>query len=169
MGIFYQTKLQDDPRPQGRANHGARWTPEHYDALKQFWFHTDKSFAEICDEMGRSWASVMAKLSEQGWAKYDAGMCAYTYDRNKYRNKSEPQYTETKETIMSNANIETKTFIAGTDASTMDDAQVFRHIAKLEGEVDKLKAIRAKSTKLSAAIKKLERDIAELVAYIDAR
>jgi len=165
MEILYQTTLRDDPHPQGRSNHGVRWTSEHYDTLKQLWFHTDKPFAAICDEMGRSWASVVAKLSEQGWARYDAGMCAYTYDRNKF--KTQP--TTTKEEIMSNANIETKTFIAGTDASTMDDAQVFRHIAKLEGEVDKLKAIRAKSTKLSAAIKKLERDIAELVAYIDAR
>jgi hypothetical protein len=166
MGVFYVSALKHDPHPTGRPNHGAKWTPQQYSALKEYWHTTNMSIPEIADAMGRSWASVIAKLKEQGLVRLDMDLNGYTY-HNRKPNKTQP--TTTEEEIMSNANIETKTFIAGTDASTMDDAQVFRHIAKLEGEVDKLKAIRAKSTKLAAAIEKLECDIAALVAYVDAR
>ena len=68
-----------------------------------------------------------------------------------------------------NANIETKTFINGIDASTLDDAAIFQRIAKLEQEIDKLRSIRAGSTKLVAAINKLEGGVADLVRYVDAR
>lgn len=173
MGFIYQTTLAKDPQPHGRRNHGARWTSEQYAELKHLWFCTDKAFATICDEMGRSWAAVIAKLSEQKWVKYDPIKCAYTYQRNSrlddIETETNTQFETPKEEIMSNANIETKTFIAGADAANMDDAQVFRHIAKLEQEIDKLKAIRAKSTKLSAAVAALEKDVADLVAYVDAR
>ena len=67
------------------------------------------------------------------------------------------------------ANIETKTFINGADASELSDNQIFQRIAKLEGEMDKLVGIRAKSVKKDAAIAALQSDIDALVAYVDAR
>lgn len=162
--IITAHQLRGDPNPDGRKNHGVRWTSEHYSELKNLWFCTNKPFREVCDAMGRSYSSIVAKLTEQGFMKYDSVTGEYYGNRNSTSNQS----NQPKESIMS-ANIETKTFIGGVDAASMDDTQVFRQIAKLEGEIDKLKAIRAKSTKLSAAIKALEKDVTELVAYVDGR
>lgn len=168
MKVIYQTDLRHDPQPQGRPNHGARWTPEDYEKLRRLWFDTKEPFSNVCNAMGRSWSAVIAKLSEQGWVKYDDSLSGYTYCRNNATEVNEFESATTKENTMT-ANIETKTFIAGIDASTMDDTQVFQHIAKLEREIDKLVGIRTKSTKLAAAIKALEKDVADLAAYVDAR
>lgn len=70
---------------------------------------------------------------------------------------------------MSAANIETKTFINGIDAAQLTDDQIFQRIANIEKKIDALTAIRAKSTKIQAAIASLEADVQSLVAFVDAR
>ena len=79
-----------------------------------------------------------------------------------------PTPAEYKEPVMQ-PTIETKTFINGQNAAILTDEQIFQKIARLEQEIDKLKAIRAKSTKLEASIEAMEKDVADLVAYVDAR
>ena len=159
-------QLQNDPKPQGRTNHGARWTADDFTELHRLWHETDVPFEGICSNMGRSYSSIIAKLSERGYVRYDPATGAYFYNAAA-RGVTNP-HPATKEEAMT-TNIETKTFIAGVDAANMDDAQVFRHIAKVEQEIDKLRAIRAGSTKLQAAIAKLEGDVADLVRYVDNR
>lgn len=157
--------LEDDPNTVGRRNHGARWVPDHFTQLHHWWNACPgMSFQEICDAMGRSYSAVAAKLSERGYVRYDPTTGCYCGNR-----PSNPQPTTTKEETMNNATIETKTFIAGIDATTLSDEQIFKHIAKLEGEVDKLKAIRTVSKKLQAAIAKMEEDLVALVDYVDNR
>lgn len=70
---------------------------------------------------------------------------------------------------MTTKNIETKVLIAGIDAATMSDTDIFSKISKLEGEISKLTAIKAKSVKLAAAIAAIEDDVQKLVAYVDGR
>lgn len=167
------TMIGYDPNPQNRRNHGARWTPDDYDRLAHAWFHTDYSFDEICNKMGRSYASIIAKLQERGYVKLNPNTMCYEGDRQSSQTTqtqtASTNETATKEDTTMNANIETKTFINGIDASTLDDAAIFQRIAKLEQEIDKLRSIRAGSTKLVAAINKLEGDVADLVRYVDAR
>jgi hypothetical protein len=162
-------QVQNDPHPQGRANHGVRWTAEHFTELHNWWCNTTIPFEGICNSMGRSHSSIIAKLAERGYVKYDISTGGYAYNpAARGKDTTQPQPTTPKEETMT-ANIETKTFIAGTDAANMDDTQIFRYIAKLEGEIDRLKAIRAGSKKLQAAIAKLEEDVQALVEYVDGR
>lgn len=74
---------------------------------------------------------------------------------------------DTGEPIMNN--IETKTFIRGAEASSMSDSDIFRLIAKLEGEVDTLGKIKVKSVKVAKAIADLNEDVQKLVEYLDSR
>jgi hypothetical protein len=75
-----------------------------------------------------------------------------------------------KEPTMNTApNIETKTFINGTDASAMTDAQIFSKIATLEAEHNRLDTIKAKPTKLVKVMEQITADIAALVTYVDGR
>ena len=66
-------------------------------------------------------------------------------------------------------NIETKTFIRGMEASSLSDNDIFKLIAKLEGEVDTLGKIKVKSVKLEKAIADLNNDVQKLVEYLDSR
>jgi len=75
---------------------------------------------------------------------------------------------DTGEDTMSK-NIETKTFIRDADASSMSDNDIFRLIAKLEGEAEVLGKIKAKSAKVSKAIADLNEDVQKLVEYLDSR
>ena len=72
-------------------------------------------------------------------------------------------------TTMTTKNIETKVLIAGIDAATMSDMDIFSKISKLEGEISKLTTIKAKSAKLAAAVSAIEDDVQKLVAYVDGR
>lgn len=78
-------------------------------------------------------------------------------------------HNPTEKTTMTTKNIETKVLIAGIDAATMSDTDIFSKISKLEGEISKLTAIKAKSVKLAAAISAIEDDVQKLVAYVDGR
>lgn len=172
MYMIDTTMIGYDPNPQNRRNHGARWTPEHYNQLEHLWYYTDCPFSTICDEMERSYASIIAKLQERGYVKLNSNNMRYEGQRRAHLHQTQTtsiNETATKEDTTMNANIETKTFINGIDASTLDDAAIFQRIAKLEQEIDKLRSIRAGSTKLVAAINKLEGDVADLVRYVDAR
>lgn len=70
---------------------------------------------------------------------------------------------------MNTPNIETKTFISGTAASTMTDAQIFARIAKLEESIETLNKIKAKPKKLVALVNQTQADIDKLVEYVDSR
>lgn len=56
-------------------------------------------------------------------------------------------------------NIETKTFIRGTEASSMSDADIFKLITRLEGEAEVLGKIKVKSVKVAKAIADLNEDV----------
>lgn len=75
---------------------------------------------------------------------------------------------DTGEDTMSK-NIETKTFIRGTEASSMSDNDIFRLIARLEGEAEVLGKIKVKSVKVAKAIADLNEDVQKLVEYLDSR
>jgi hypothetical protein len=80
--------------------------------------------------------------------------------------------TETKETTMSTPEIitiETKTFIAGTDAALLTDNHIIKKISQLEGEAAGLRGIKASSTAIKAMIDKIDKDVAALVKYLDER
>ena len=81
---------------------------------------------------------------------------------------TQPETTK-KESTMSKQLIESKVFVNGIDATGMADAEIFRLIAKTEGEIEKLRAIKTASKKLSGAISKLEADVIKLAEYVDSR
>ena len=65
--------------------------------------------------------------------------------------------------------IEVKTFINEIDAATLTDEQIFSKIAELEGVLKSYATIGNKPKKLVAAMLNVERNIQELVAYVDGR
>lgn len=77
--------------------------------------------------------------------------------------------TETKDEIMSNPNIETKTFIGGVDAVNLSDDQIFDAIAKVEKQIATLSGVLNKPKKLVAKIEALRDDVQALVDFVDSR
>lgn len=65
--------------------------------------------------------------------------------------------------------IQEVTLIHGVNANQLPDAEIFKLIAKLEGEVKDLSSIKASSKKIQKAIEAIEADIAKLVEYVDNR
>jgi len=154
--------IQADPKPTEARNHGAVWSPANYELLKRLWFD-EEPIDSICQRLGRSRLSVVSKLQMLHLVTY-----------NQQARQYDPLYLTdanhtTQENIMSAANIETKTFINGIDAAQLTDDQIFQRIANIEKKIDALTAIRAKSTKIQAAIASLEADVQSLVAFVDAR
>lgn len=148
------------------SNSGKKWSSEEL-ALLRHNYNLGLDLTEICTRHKRPKSGVLNKLCELRLLRYNA--VGYNYIVvAKPKNKPETQVTE-KESTMSNANIETKVFIQGKDASEMTDAQIFSLIAKLESEQDKLSQIKNKPKKLVAAIEALTADIQKLVDYVDAR
>ena len=178
-----EDQIRNDPDPKGRYNHGKIWTPQEYRELERLWTKTNLTFEEICNQLGRSHLGVFAKLDKHfHWMLFDFNRHAFRcLNRNEGNNMEPlskiaienaqinyPYITQIKEPTMQ-PTIQTKTLINGQDAANMTDEQIFQKIARLEQEIDKLKAIRAKSTKLEAAITAAEKDVADLVAYVDGR
>lgn len=73
-----------------------------------------------------------------------------------------------KESVMS-ANIETKVFIDGMDASKLTDEQIFSKISQLETVIDGYAKIKNQPDKLKGRITAIEQDIKALVKYVDLR
>lgn len=161
------SRVQNDPYPYQRENHGKPWTPQMHQELCRLWCTTDTCFEEITVLMGRSHDSVTAKLRSLGYLTYDQAQGGY-HCKNRSNGKQTTEPTDNQENNMT-LNIETKTFINGVDASQLTDAQIFDRIARIELEIDKLGNIRAKSTKLQHAMDMLRKDVDDLVAFVDAR
>ena len=77
--------------------------------------------------------------------------------------------TPENETMNNTPTIETRVFILGNSAADMTDEQIFNHIARIEGEIKKLKEINSRPKKLEAKLAKMEEDIAALAKYVDER
>lgn len=86
-----------------------------------------------------------------------------------FANTAATQTLKIMESAQMHANIETKTFINGTEAANMTDSQIFQRIAKLEGEIKALEDIKTKSVKKNEAIEALKADIKAMVDYVDNR
>lgn len=166
MRVITQSFIESDPAPTGRHNHGRVWTLSQREELRRLW-HEGTPTKDICDGMGRSYRSIVLKLEYFKLVKFDPMTGSY-HSVDEVQVEPSAVHQQTKENIMA-ANIETKVFINGADASGLSDNQIFQHIAKLEMEMDKLIGIRAKSVKKDAAIAALQADIDALVAYVDAR
>lgn len=146
-------------------NSGKRWEVEELASLRHN-YNLGLDLTEICTRHKRPKSGVLNKLCELRILRYSSADYSYiVVAKPKNVNKVETE----KEIIMSNANIETKVFIQGKDATEMTDAQIFSLIAKLEGEQDKLSQIKNKPKKLVAAIHALTLDIEMLVEYVDGR
>lgn len=146
-------------------NSGKRWEVEELASLRHN-YNLGLDLTEICTRHKRPKSGVLNKLCELRILRYSSANYSYiVVAKPKNVNKVETE----KEIIMSNANIETKVFIQGKDATEMTDAQIFSLIAKLEGEQDKLSQIKNKPKKLVAAIHALTLDIEMLVEYVDGR
>lgn len=150
-----------------RARHGETWTKDEVAKLLDLWDNTTLDLLEICDVMERPVAGVIPKLvmSNRIWAHIHTSGLYWHNQRGQQTNQSTNQEQDMSNTPV----IETKTFIAGVDAATMSDTQIFNKITSLELAIDKLVGIRAESKKKDAAIEALQADVHALVAYVDSR
>lgn len=67
------------------------------------------------------------------------------------------------------ANIETKVFIQGVDATQVTDSQIFSSIARIEQEIEALEKIQNKPETLKAKINSMWADVKALAEYVDTR
>lgn len=65
--------------------------------------------------------------------------------------------------------IEHRTYIRGQDSRALTDDQIFNIIGNLEYTMKELRGIKHKPQKLKAKIESIKAEIAELVAFVDAR
>ena len=84
------------------------------------------------------------------------------------QSSSTPQPLE-KEIIMAVVNIETKTYVRGTDVTQMSDADLWNAVRLIEAEIDALDKTKTKSKKLEDHIAALKADIEAINALVDAR
>jgi hypothetical protein len=155
-----------------RARHGKIWTSVELHALKELYF-MGSSLKEMAEKLQRPADGVISKLSYLRLVAFDVGTM-------KYYHVGKPTSVQTtkeiydnlkEETTMSEKTpvIETKTFIAGADAATLSDGDIFRKIGQLEAQIETLNKIKAKPAKLLKVIADTQADIDKLVAFVDAR
>lgn len=161
--------------PRGRSKEWERfgmiWTTEERQTLYDH-FVQGCTLQQMCCSMGRPPAGVLTKLTDMQLIVYHSYSDSYelsTRAEARYGAAKQPKQSTSKEPIMAAANIETKTLIAGRDAKSMSDEEIFAFIGELEGQIAKLKLIRAQPKKLIKTIEQLDADIAKLVAYVDER
>ena len=149
-----------------RARHGMTWDKDEVAKLLDLWDNTALDLLEICDVMERPVAGVIPKLRDNQRIWADA--CHSDFYWHNQRGQQINQSTN-QENTMTAPTIETKTFIAGVDAATMSDTPIFRKIASIEQEIDKLDQIKRKPKKLVAAIETMRVDVVALCEYVDGR
>ena len=148
-----------------RARHGKPWSTDEIENMENL-FKRGHSLAGLCELLQRPAAGVVPKLEQRGLIQYSGDDSFYF---NCVAEKDVKPQTQ-PEPIMANApTIETKTFIAGVDASTMSDEQIFKKIAMLESTMDSWATLKNRPTKLTKKLAEIEADIAALVAYVDGR
>lgn len=155
-----------------RARHGMLWETAEEDRLEKM-FRSGDSLSKMCITLERGAVGVIARLNSRSLVRFDASTLKYYVNvvggrATQATNTPEPE-TLIKETTMSAPTIETKTFIAGTDATHLSDADIFKKIAQLENEIKTMNAINSKPKKLLKVIEDTQADIDKLVAFVDAR
>jgi len=158
-----------------RARHGKPWDPVEEQTLERL-FKCNSTLKGMCVSLERPATGTLMRLCKLGLLKKQAeGMYRYKYfyavevGTDVPDTLPTPTPTPTEEITMTAPTIETKTFIAGREASTLSDEQIFSLIADLESAADKLGKIRNKPKKLVANIEKMQADISKLVEYVDGR
>ena len=166
-GDLYATQAQARSRRGSSSpiptNHGQPITPEYIKTVEAL-FLQGASLEDTASALGRTPSSVCMRLCEMRYLAID-GNYNYCFTGKKFNTK-QPQ--PPREITMA-ANIETKVLIAGQDASTMTDKEIFSFIAKLEKEQAILEGVKNKPKKLNVALNALQEDILKLIAYVDDR
>lgn len=179
---------------EDRSRHGKPWTAEEHTLLMTA-FCCGWQVTALGLLMHRKNSAVMARLewlgllenSSPNWrqgrvTKKAAGKsAAYARAASKFVDQfefhpeppnnlnSQPQPQTEGKSEMTTPVIQEITLIRGVDAKQMSDAEIFKLIMKLEGEVKDLSSIKASSKKIQKAIEAIEADITKLVEYVDSR
>jgi len=161
-----------------RKRHGLPWLPIELSSLREL-YQKGRSLQEMCERLERPATGTLTKLVGVGCLRRETDTRSYrsiyycrmplaedTAAVNETINQTE---TIQKEPAMTAKLIENKVYINGTDATGLSDKEIFVLIAKTEAEIDKMKAIKTPSKKLSAAIDKLQEDVVKLANYVDER
>lgn len=190
MTIPIEFKVPRSLSGQVFQNHGKAWTEEHKSVLKEM-FDDGKSCLSMSLRLGRRPDAVAAKLEDlrrlhrsldpSYGGVYEVSELHFKLRGlpNPYRvaqtdgdsvddPKPQPQ-PQPESTTMNAPAIETRTFIDGTDASSLSDEAIFLKIAKAEEQVAKYEKIVTKPKKLQAKIDAMKKAIQELADYVDSR
>ena len=153
----------------GRARYGKPWLEAEEQNLECL-LRAGFQLKQLCEALQRPAAGTLIRLCKLGLLrKEDTGQYYYSASVEKQLDVQTQTQPTAQETKMAAPTIETKTFIAGKDAKSMSDSEIFALIAELEADVDKLSLIRNKPKKLVASIEKTQAEIAKLVEYVDGR
>lgn len=153
-----------------RARHGQIWSSNELRALEKL-FSEGADLEEMCDKLKRPADGVVIKLAYIGCIRAVPG------SRDEFEclmprstpTTDEAQPRAEENTMSTTPVIETKVLIKGREATDVTDREIFAEIARLEGEMAKLQAIKNKPKKLEEALSAMQADIDKLIAFVDAR
>lgn len=169
------------------AKAGQLWSDEDERFLIGAWRVGD-SVQLIAETLERTAGSILGKLADLGYVKYDSISHIYTYVQKSPREGGDfvrvpfkesfgkkfypaPKLKEQKveKQIMNVKTIETVTFINGVQACKLSDGEIFQVIKGLEVKKTDLESIKAKSKKIKAEIERIDAEVLQLVEYVDGR
>lgn len=167
MTYYFDTSFARNDNER-RRNHGMPWEDKELDKLCGL-YEDGLSLAELCHTMQRPANGIVLKLCHLRLIAFN--IQAMKYEMRVPQNKSSVSQPQPQEPIMSKNTpvIQTKTFIVGIDAANQSDAQIFEILAGLEADIEGLSTLKNKPKKLLAVIEQKQKDINDLVAFVDAR
>ena len=131
-------RFDKDPNPQGRKNHGARWDAPQLLLLRRLW-KSGMKFHDICEEMGRSYDSILQRLHGMKLVQYDAINYRYTYEvPDGIEESTQP---ETKLENDMTQPLQNLTLIFGSDIKSMTEPQLITAITKCTAEINSFNVI----------------------------
>jgi hypothetical protein len=175
------------------ANHGFAWTPQEIrDLITRF--YSGVRIGDLAVIHRRKRNAIALKLQGLGQIEYDGIQSRYRVKEHPMSLVSTSTAIGTMavstnsvpisnggtyvtnatintqgETKVADKNIETKVFIKGVDAANLTDSQIFDRISNLEQQIANLNKIENKPKKLTTAIKDLQKDIRDMIDYVDSR
>lgn len=158
------------------ARYGRPWTPQDISALAQC-IADSLPLVRVCEALQRPSSGVISKACWLRMLTSTSASGSYTdvvYTVNgRVAEKVLASFNNAapiKENVMATEkNIETLVMIQGENAASKSDTQLYQLIAKLEGQIKTLTAIENKPKKLQKTLAELQRDIDQIVAYVDSR
>jgi hypothetical protein len=146
------------------SNTGTRWNDRDQHHLLRL-YHSGETIDTIARMLRRTSHAIACRLEGLGAFIPNGGS-----ERYACKTETNTQQQENNMTQINNTKATQQvTYIFGREAANVTDQDIIQYIKSLETKISDLKAIKVTSVKITAMIAEHKKDIADLVALLDAR